>query len=50
MIFDYWTIAAIAAIPNLIFGTLLNGKPGFTSFYFNVRLKVETSLNLALTI
>jgi len=43
-IFDYWGFAAIAAGPSVIFGTLSNGKPGFTSFFVNVRLKIGTSL------
>ncbi len=43
-IFDYWAFAAIAAGPSFIFGTLENGKPGFTSFFVNIRLKIGTSL------
>ena len=43
-IFDYWAFSAIAAGPSVIFGTLENGKPGFTSFFVNVRLKIGTSL------
>lgn len=43
-IFDYWGFAAIAAGPSVIFGTLDNGKPGFTSFFVNLRLKIGTSL------
>ena len=43
-IFDYWGFAAIAAGPSVIFGTLNNGKPGFTSFFVNVRLKIGSSL------
>ena len=43
-IFDQWAFAVIAAGPSVIFGTLENGKPGFTSFFVNVRLKIGTSL------
>jgi len=43
-IFDYWAFAAIAIGPSVIIGTLDNGKPGFTSFFVNLRLKVGTSL------
>jgi hypothetical protein len=43
-IFDYWGFAAIAAGPSVIFGTLDNGKPGFTSVFVNIRLKIGTSL------
>lgn len=43
-VFDYWGFAAIAVGPSVIYGTLHNGKPGFTSFFANVRLKIGTSL------
>lgn len=43
-VFDYWGFAAIAIGPSAIFGTLDNGKPGFTSFFVNLRLKIGTSL------
>lgn len=43
-VFDYWGFTAIAVGPSIIYGTLHNGKPGFTSFFANVRLKIGTSL------
>jgi hypothetical protein len=43
-VFDYWAFAAIAIGPSLIYGTIDNGKHGFTSMFVNVRLKIGTSL------
>ncbi len=43
-VFEYWAFAAITIGPSVIFGTLDNGKPGFTSLFVNVRLKVGSSL------
>ena len=43
-VFDYWAFSAIAIGPSVVFGTLDNGKPGFTSFFANFRLKIGTSL------
>lgn len=43
-VFDYWGFAAIAVGPSFIYGTLHNGKPGFTALFVNLRLKIGTSL------
>jgi hypothetical protein len=43
-VFDYWAFTAIAIGPSLIYGTIDNGKHGFTSMFVNVRLKIGTSL------
>ena len=42
-IFDSWAASAIALGPSAIFGTKNNGSFGFTSLFFNFRLKVGTS-------
>lgn len=43
-IFDYWAFAAIAVGPSVVFGTLDNGKKGFTSLFVNARFKIGSSL------
>jgi hypothetical protein len=43
-VFDYWGFAAIAIGPSIIYGTIDNGKHGFTSMFVNIRLKIGTSL------
>lgn len=43
-IFDYWAFAAISVGPSVVFGTLDNGKKGFTSLFVNARLKIGSSL------
>jgi hypothetical protein len=43
-IFDYWSFSSIALGPSGILGTLDDGSIGFTSIFFNFRLKIGTSL------
>jgi len=43
-IFDYWGFSSIAVGPSGILGTLDDGKVGFTSLFFNLRVKLGTSL------
>ncbi len=43
-IFDYWAFSTIAIGPSFILGTTNNGGFGFTSLFFNLRIKVGTSL------
>jgi len=43
-IFDYWAFSTIALGPSVILGTTNSGSLGFTSLFFNMRIKVGTSL------
>jgi hypothetical protein len=43
-IFDYWAFSSIAIGPSGILGTLKDGSFGFTAIFFNLRLKLGTSL------
>lgn len=43
-IFDYWGFSSIAVGPGGIIGTLDDGSVGFLSMFFNIRLKLGTSL------
>ena len=43
-IFDYWGFSSIAVGPGGILGTLDDGSLGFTSLFFNLRIKLGTSL------
>lgn len=43
-IFDMWAASAIAVGPGFILSDTKNGSLGFTSFLFNLRIKVGTSL------
>lgn len=43
-IFDMWAASAIAVGPGFIFSDTKSGSLGFTSFLFNLRIKVGTSL------
>ena len=43
-VFDYWSFSSIALGPSGIMGTLKDGSFGFTSIFFNFRLKLGTSL------
>lgn len=42
-IFDSWASSAIAIGPSVIIGTKNDGSVGFTSIFFNLRIKVGTS-------
>ncbi len=43
-IFDMWAASAIAVGPGFIISDVKSGSVGFTSFLFNLRLKIGTSL------
>lgn len=43
-IFDYWAFSTIAIGPSFILGTTNSGNFGLTSLFFNLRIKVGTSL------
>jgi len=43
-IFDYWSFSSIALGPSGTLGTLDDGSFGFTAIFFNLRLKIGTSL------
>jgi len=43
-IFDYWAFSTIAIGPSFILGTTNSGGFGFTSLFFNLRIKVGASL------
>jgi len=43
-IFDYWAFSTIALGPSFILGTTNSGSFGMTSIFFNLRIKVGTSL------
>jgi len=43
-IFDYWAFSTISIGPSFILGTTNSGSLGFTSLFFNLRIKVGTSL------
>jgi len=43
-IFDYWAFSTIAIGPSFILGTTNSGGFGLTSLFFNLRIKVGTSL------
>ncbi len=43
-IFDYWAFSTIAIGPSFILGTTNSGGFGLTSLFFNMRIKVGTSL------
>jgi hypothetical protein len=43
-IFDLWAYSTIAIGPSVILGTTNSGAFGFTSLFFNLRIKVGTSL------
>jgi hypothetical protein len=43
-IFDYWAYSTIAIGPSFILGTTNSGGFGLTSLFFNLRIKVGTSL------
>jgi hypothetical protein len=43
-IFDYWAFSTVALGPSIILGTTNSGGFGFTSLFFNLRIKVGASL------
>ena len=43
-IFDYWAFSTVAIGPSFILGTTNSGGFGFTSLFFNLRIKVGASL------
>ncbi len=43
-IFDYWAFSSIAIGPSGTLGTLDDGSFGFTTIFFNFRMKIGTSL------
>jgi len=43
-IFDYWAFSTVAIGPSFILGTTNSGGFGFTSVFFNLRIKVGASL------
>ena len=43
-IFDYWAFSTIAIGPSLIMTNLKSGSFGFSSLYFNIRIKVGSVL------
>jgi hypothetical protein len=43
-IFDYWAFSTVALGPSIILGTTNSGSFGFTSLFFNLRIKVGASL------
>jgi hypothetical protein len=43
-IFDYWAFSTIAIGPSFILSTTNSGSFGFTSLFFNLRIKVGSSL------
>ncbi len=43
-IFDYWAFSTVAIGPSFILGTTNTGGFGFTSLFFNLRIKVGASL------
>jgi hypothetical protein len=43
-IFDYWAFSTIAIGPSVIMSHTNSGSFGFTSLFFNLRIKVGSSL------
>jgi hypothetical protein len=43
-IFDYWAFSTIAVGPSIIMSNTKSGSFGFTSLFFNLRIKVGSSL------
>jgi hypothetical protein len=43
-IFDYWGFSSLALGPSFILSDRDDGKFGFTSFFFNMRVKIGSSL------
>lgn len=43
-IFDYWAFSTIAVGPSIILSNTKSGSFGFTSLFFNLRIKVGSSL------